>query len=203
MIVVGSQANLFLSAALRKQRLGLTARTGLGRLGRAQQANSTTRAAAAGGGGGGGGGPWRPARRAAASLPLSVQETNDANVRNMLEVIKSPGWEPIVVDRRGPHPIRVWQKKLGVGAHHGSAAMADDRAAAKFKCIKATALIRAPPRQVYALFLDNERVCLGRVKRTRRWWLHFGFALGCPRCFTLSRVVGRLSGVTHVMRWSP
>ena len=62
-----------------------------------------------------------------------------------------------MVTTSGERPISVWSKKLAPGTHLQSEA-ADDVAAAKFSCIKATAVIQAPPQTVYKLFLDNSRV---------------------------------------------
>jgi hypothetical protein len=70
-----------------------------------------------------------------------------------------------VVTTAGEHPISVWSKKLAPGTHLQSDA--DDVAAAKFACVKATAVVRAPPQAVYQLFLDNSRVCVGVLVSVR------------------------------------
>ena len=73
-----------------------------------------------------------------------------------IQVINSDGWDHVVTTS-GERPITVWSRKLAPGTHLQSEA-ADDVAAAKFSCIKATAVIQAPPQTVYKLFLDNSRV---------------------------------------------
>jgi len=85
-----------------------------------------------------------------------LRDQNEANVVNMKELIDSDGWNLVVVTD-GPNPISVWSKKLPPGSHVASDD-ANDVAAAKHACIKATAVIKAPPREVFKLFLDNSRV---------------------------------------------
>lgn len=89
-------------------------------------------------------------------LTNDLRAENDANVRNMFKIIDSGGWKHVVtVD--GEHPATVWKKTIQPGTYIPSDA-ADDGKAAKFSCIKATAIIEAPPQEVYKLFLDNVRV---------------------------------------------
>mmetsp|Transcript_13522 Transcript_13522/g.27626 ORF Transcript_13522/g.27626 Transcript_13522/m.27626 type:complete len:297 (+) Transcript_13522:1251-2141(+) len=74
----------------------------------------------------------------------------------MMKVIDSDGWTPVVTTK-GSHPIQVWRKTLPPGTH-GASDAANDVAAEKFACIKATAVVQASPQDVYNLFLDNARV---------------------------------------------
>lgn len=85
-----------------------------------------------------------------------LQLENDANCNNMFDVINSGDWERVVVTDDA-NPIKVWKKNLPPGTHLANE-HANDASAAKFACIKATAIIESPPHVVYKLFLDNSRV---------------------------------------------
>jgi len=89
-------------------------------------------------------------------LTDDLRAQNDANVQNMFKVIDSSGWKHVVTVE-GEYPVTVWKKTIEPGTYIATGA-ANDAAAAKFACIKATAIIDAPPREVYKLFLDNLRV---------------------------------------------
>ena len=82
-----------------------------------------------------------------------LKAQNDANVLNMYEVIDSQGWTHVITDGS----ITVWKKNIPPGTYLANEA-SNDKAGAKFACIKATAVLAAPPREVYKLFLDNSRV---------------------------------------------
>lgn len=94
----------------------------------------------------------KPKRRMDDDLKMQ----NDANVKNMFKVIDSSGWQPVVTTG-DEYPVRVWKKKILPGTYVANGAV-DEEAATKFACIKATAVILAPPQEVYKLFLDNSRV---------------------------------------------
>lgn len=87
-----------------------------------------------------------------------LKRQNQENVANMMRVIDSDGWTPVVTNTEGSHPITVWKKNLPPGTHGDLNDAANDVAAEKFACIKASAVVCASPREVYKLFLDNERV---------------------------------------------
>ena len=85
-----------------------------------------------------------------------LKAQNDANVRNMFDIINSGGWQHVITSE-GETPVTVWKKTILPGTYMANDA-SNDEAAVKFACIKATAVISAPPREVYKLFLDNLRV---------------------------------------------
>jgi|MDSY01.1.fsa_nt_gb hypothetical protein len=85
-----------------------------------------------------------------------LKAQNDANLKNMFQVIDSDGWQHVITSD-GEDPVTVWKKIIVPGTYLANDA-ANDEAAAKFACIKATAVISAPPQEVYKLFLDNSRV---------------------------------------------
>ncbi len=79
----------------------------------------------------------------------SLKKSNEDNLANMFDIIDSGGWQKVVDSVEG---VSIWKKKVSPGTH-GACEGANDIAAEKFMCIKATAVLKAPPLDIYRLFL--------------------------------------------------
>ncbi|CAM9830338.1 unnamed protein product [Ectocarpus sp. 4 AP-2014] len=91
---------------------------------------------------------------------LALQAENDASVEAVLAVIESDGWEH-VTEKSGVVVVRKFvppPPKAPSSSSSSSGGIVDERAAAKFACVKAMGTLDARASDLYKLFLDNERV---------------------------------------------